>query len=396
MKSLSVLVGAVAVVMLSWFGLVHLASAYSIHSGNNVTLGQKKIDDTVYAAGRTIDINSDVTGDIFCAGQNVTITGTVHGDVICAGQNVHVSGTIFGDVRLAGQNVSLGARVTGNATIGSSSFALESGGAVGGDLSLGSGDASLNGKVGRDVVAGNNTIIINNSVGRNVKANTTELTLGSNARVNGNINLISVNNVKQEKGAVVSGKITRTAPAKSEGKRQMAGWAGFAWLLYWLIAMLFTALVLVLLLPGLFNRVSSQAFPRPWKALLTGFVASIVVPAVIVLLLGTLIGMPLAIIVGVFWLLALLLSWPMFAYLIGRWILRRSTKPLLIMLAGAVVLVILYFIPLLDVLAFLATIWFGTGMILLQLFHSTPKPVYDTTPAATEKTGNHGRKNREV
>lgn len=356
------------------------AGAQSFRSGNNVTTpSNKKINETLFAAGRTVNIDSEVFGDVFCAGQNITVSGAVHGDVVCAGQTVNVSGTVDGDVRLAGQNVTLGAKVAGNATITTQSFVLESTGKIGGDASIAGTDTTLNGEVGRDLAVGGSQVTVSSLVGRNVQASANNLTLSSSAKVNGNIALTSHNNIHKDSGAVVSGKITRTEPKEQPSKSKHGAIFGFglAWFLYCFLAMLATAMVLVLLFPRLFQGVTDQAMPRPWMALLTGVAASILVPVLGVIIAITIIGIPLAMLLALVWLVICFLSGPAFAYYIGRLILRRSTHALLIMLVGAAVLLVLYFIPILGILAILAAFWIGTGMLVLELFNRTPSPAYN-------------------
>lgn len=388
MKKLHLFIGIALISVVGLLGIGRIAAAYDIRAGDNVTISQdKKIYDSIYTAGRTVDITGEVFGDVFCAGQNVSVSGTVHGDVMCAGQTLNVSGKVDGDVRLTGQTVTLGAEVTRNATIAGQSFVLESTGSVAGDLTTGSQDATLNGRIGRDIVIGSGNVTINNLVGRNVKAQAETMKLMAGARVGGNIEITSDRDVSKDKQAVVSGKITRTAPEHGQSKsKHGAVWGfGIIWFLYWLLALLITAIVLTLLFPRLFHAVTDNATPRPWKALLVGFIASIVVPFSIVALAASVVGLPLALILGLVWLAALLLSGPLFGYYIGRLMLRDSRKPLLIMLAGATALIILYFIPILGFLAILATIWIGAGMLLLEIFQKTPKPSYNLTPA-TSKT----------
>jgi hypothetical protein len=382
MRRVYLLVGAALIAVFAALGLARVASAYSIHSGDNVTLSQgSPIYDTVYMAGRTIDINNEVFGDVFCAGQNVTVSGTVHGDVICGGQTVNISGKVDGDVRLSGQTVTLSAQVGGNATIGGQSFVMDSSAAIAGDLTTGATDATLNGKIGRDLVIGSGTVNINNVVGRNIKAQSETMKLLSGARVGGNIELTSKNNISQDPAAVVTGKISLSSPkAETKSKHFALFGFGIVWFLYWFGAMLLTAMVLVLITPRLFNSVTNRALPAPWKALLVGFVACMVMPIVIILTAFSLIGLPLAFMLGLLWLVALLLSGPLFAYYLGRLVLRRSTKPLLIMLAGSSLLIVLYFVPFLGILAMLAALWIGTGMLLLELLRRTPKPAYTLSP----------------
>lgn len=387
MRRLHLLLAVLLMTGIGLFGFITLASAYSFHSGNNVTLSQKTIYDSVYMAGRTVDINNTVYGDVFCAGQNVNVTGTVHGDVICAGQTVNVTGKVDGDVRLAGQNVTLGANVSGNATIGGQSFTLTSSGKVGGDLTAGSADTTLNGAVGRDAVLGGTTVTVNNTVGRNIKAQADTMKLTANARVGGNIALTSQHALSQDKGAVVTGTVSLTKPSETSKPRHAAPFGfGFIWFIYWFVAMLVTAIVLTLLFPRLFHSVTNQAMPRPWKALLIGFLATIAAPIIIVLSAASIIGLPLALLAGLAWLVVLLLSGPAFGYYLGRLILRGTRSPLLFMLVGAAVLVVLYFIPIVGILAVLAAMWIGTGMLLLALFRRTPRPSYRRLPAFDSKS----------
>lgn len=380
MKKFNLFAGAAVLAVVGLLGAYRLAGAYSIHTGDNVSLSQRKvINDTVYAAGRSVDINSEVYGDVFCAGQDINISGIVHGDVICAGQTVNISGTVDGDVRLAGQDVNLGARVGGNATVGGQSFVLQSNGSVGGDVTSGAQNATLNGKIGRDMVIGSGNVTINSVVGRNIKAQAGQMKLGSGANVGGNIDITSRNHVTKDKGAVVSGKISRTVP-KNETKPKHGAIFGFGiiWFIYWFLAMLVTALVLTLLFPRLFKSVTDRGLPGPWKALGVGFAASILVPVIIVLIAASLIGLPLAILLGLGWLVTLLLSGPVFAFYIGRLVFGNTFRPLLAMLVGAAILITLYFIPIFGILAVLAALWIGTGMLLMEIFRTTPKPDYSS------------------
>ncbi|HSX29743.1 MAG TPA: hypothetical protein VLE73_04255 [Candidatus Saccharimonadales bacterium] len=379
MKRARLLVGAIVITAFALLGAARMASAYSIHTGDAVNVsGNKVVQDTVYAAGSTVNIASEVYGDVFCAGQTVTITGTVHGDVICAGQTITITGHVTGDVRLAGQNVTVSAPVTGNATLAGQTFVLSSSGSIGGDATVGSSSSTLRGPIGRDLVVGGGTVVIDSSVGRDIKAQAQSMELASGAHVGGSISLVSQQDVKKDKGAVVVGKISRTEPTHEQARSKHGAvfGFGFGWFVYWLVALLVMTLALTLLFPRLFVGVSAHAIPRPWKALLVGFVASLVVPIIVLLSLVSIVGIPLAIVVACLWLAALLVSGPLFGFYLGRLILRGPSSPLLIALVGVGALVILYFIPIIGALTLAASTWIGTGMLLLHIFRSTPKPAY--------------------
>ncbi len=383
-KSLALTGLVVVAISLGWVGL---ANAHSFHSGTSVTLSQgQSIHESVFAGGRTIDIDNEVFGDIFCAGQTVHVSGVVHGDVLCAGQTVNVSGKVDGDVRLAGQTVTLGATVAGNATVAGQSFTLESGSKIGGDLTIGSTDAVINGVVGRDMAVGGDSVTITGEVGRNIKGSLNTLTLSSRARVNGDINYTSTKDLTRDSGATVSGTIKRTEPVQPNKSKHWAVFGfGIWWFVYWFASMLLTAMVIALLFPRMLQSVTDKAMPNPWKAALTGFLANAALPFVLILLAITVIGIPLALMVMLLWFVVLLLSGPLFGYYLGRLILPDSKKPLLIMLLGASILLVLYFIPIVGFLALLAVMWLGSGMLLLDIFQRTPTPTYDLEASPVKK-----------
>ncbi len=383
-RKYKILLSAVVLVTISFAGYAGLTNAHSFRSGTNVVADkQERIDHSLFAAGNTINISSEVFGDVFCAGQTVTISGTVHGDVICAGQTLTVNGTVNGDVRLAGQSITVGGTVSGNATIGGQSFMLSSGAKIGGDVTLGSSDGTFSGSVGRDIAAGGGSILIANSVGRDIKGNIENLELGGGARVQGNIEFRSNNEIKKASEALVGGKITRSeAPRESKSEGSFVN----GWFIYLFLAMLVTSMVLVLLFPRMLQRVTDRGLPRPWKALLVGLLAGLVVPVILIGLALTLVGIPLAILIGLSWLVVMILSGPIFGYYLGRLILRGSVQPLVIMLAGATVLLLTYFIPIIGFLAILIAFWGGAGMLLLELFHRTPRPAYNLSEVAVKTT----------
>jgi len=374
---------------LSALGFAATAQAQSFRSGNNVTVPSgQTVNSTVFAAGRTVDIAGNVNGDVFCAGSNVTVSGRVRGDVICAAQNLDVTGQVSGDVRLAGQNVTLGSQVNGNATITAQNFTQASGSTVQGDITIGGQDAALHGKVGRDVAGGAGTLTITNAVGRNLQANVTNLHLGSGANITGNITYTSNNTLQKDNGAQVGGTVTRHAPSKQAGKSHAAA----AWLfwLYLYLACVVAAVVLVLLFPRVFGRTALAARMHFGTTLLAGLIASIVVPVILVILMFTVIGIPLAIVLGAAWLLVWLLSGAFAAYLVGQWIFRGRVHPVLTMLVGAAILFLVDAIPFIGWAIWLVAGWVGVGMQLMLLKHTRgslheanqPPPEQDAKPSA--------------
>jgi cytoskeletal protein CcmA (bactofilin family) len=388
MRRVGYVFGVLLLALLSLGGWLSVAHAQTFRSGSNVsTPSNGVVNSSLFITGQSVDVAGTVRGDVFCAGQNVHVTATVQGDVICAGQNVTVSGRVSGDVRLAGQSVSLGASVSGNATILTQDMTLESGARVDGDLSVSGHGVHLNGPVGRDVAAAVTTLTVANSVGRNLQATVDKLQLAHGAYVGGNVTYTSPNTLTRASGVDVDGSIVYHTPTAHHGSA--VPW--LLWLLYLFVALLLTALLLVLLFPWLFHAAAELARGRLLRTFLIGLVASIVVPVVLLALALTIVGLPLAILAGLFWLLVVLLSAPFAAYLLGRLLLHRTTdNAIWTMLLGAFILLVLSLVPFLNILVDLVAYWFGLGT-MLQYVTRLPRPHYHMAegvanrPAATSK-----------
>jgi hypothetical protein len=157
----------------------------------------------------------------------------------------------------------------------------------------------------------------------------------------------------------------------------MAG-LSLGFILYVLAAGLFVTLVLVLHFPQAFQAITDHGVRSFGKSLLVGLVAAIAVPALVILLFLTVIGIPLALLVILAWILVQALAGIVFAYFLGRQIWRNQRNPVLMMLAGTIILIILYLIPIVGLIAFIAAMLLGTGMILLELNRRRPAPRYRT------------------
>lgn len=368
-------VAAIITVGVSW----SVAGAQSFRSGNTTTIEPKEVvDSTLWVSGRTIDIAGQVNGDVFCAGMNVTVSGTVRGDLLCAAQTIVISGTVTGDVRSAAQTVTVNGTVIHNLSAAAQSFNQSTKGSVKGDLSVGANDIAVNGAVGRDAVLGAQTITLGGPIGRNVKATVNDMRLNRGAKINGNLDYTSQNDVKIASGATVAGKTTKSTPKEDTAAKKPAAVAGFSFgfALYVLAAGLLTALVLILLLPQAIHAVTDQAVRSPWKSLLVGFLAAIAMPVLIIVLMVTVVGIPLALLLLVAWLLVQGLAWIMSAYYLGRLLLKNQRNAVLVMLLGALLLIVLCLIPFIGVVAFAAAMLFGIGMILLELNNRRPKHTY--------------------
>jgi cytoskeletal protein CcmA (bactofilin family) len=308
-----------------------------------------------FYSGALIDVSGTVDGDVYAAGQSVTISGDVTGDVIAAAQTITVTGHVDGNVRLAGQDVSITGEVTRSGTVFAANLTVGGTGSVGDDIVAAAGTVSIAGDVGRDVMVSVGRLVIDGSVG------------GSVTYMSDDDALIA--------DRAVDGTVERVAPPQTP-RVEVSPWAVFiGWFLgvfYALVALSIITLLAGLLFPRWLQRVTDHLVPSPWKALLVGFVASIAVPPALLFLAITIIGAPLALAGLLVWILLLLATFVYSAHYIGRLVLRRAQHPVITSVVGGVILIVALQIPWLNILVWLAMVFFGLGAQLLEFHRQRP------------------------
>lgn len=376
-KKLWLLLAAVATVFLL-FILGNSAGAWtSFRTGNSAYVGKSEnIDSSLWVGAKNIDIAGTVNGDLFCAGQTVNISGSVKGDIICVGQTINISGNVDGNIRLAAQTVNMTGNVVRNASIAAQTINFDTRSQVAGDANLAGSDLNLSGNIGRDLAVAGAALDLNGQVGRDLKANIEQITLTKDAKVGGSLDYTSKNKISFAGSNQVGGTVTQHHPRVNKGHiaSPLLFFGVFS------VAMIFmlivSALVITALLPVFVHRVSEQGIMRPWKALLTGLVASLAMPFVIILLMVTVVGIPIAILLGLAWLLINLSSGLFSAFWLGRVVWRGQRNALWIVMAGSLILIILYLIPVVGIIALVLATWLGEGMLILDLYSRTPRPHY--------------------
>lgn len=318
-----------------------------------------------FYTGVVIDVAGSVDGDVYASGQSVVISGDVTGDVIAAAQTISVTGTVDGNVRLAGQDVSITGDVSRSGTIFAANVTIADGGSFGDDLVVGASRVRIGGAVGRDVQAAAERLIVDGTVG-------------------GSVTYYGDNEARIADGAV-TGTVEQVEPPQTP-RVEVSPWAVFfGWFLgvfYALVALSLITLLAGLLLPRWLHRVTDHLMPTPWKALLVGFVAAIAVPVALLALAVTIIGAPLALAGLLVWMLMILATFLYSAYYIGRLLFRGAQHPVIKALVGGVILIVALQIPWLNILVWLAMVFFGLGAQLLELQRQRPWKVGPPTAGA--------------
>jgi cytoskeletal protein CcmA (bactofilin family) len=241
-----------------------------------------------------------------------------------------------------------------------------------GDVIVAHGSARIDGRVTGDVVAFDAPVRINGPVEGEVVAFTERIVIGPSGHVDGDVSY-------WDKSPAI------TVPGAVGGKTEKLDFDEFAaplgifaaWIAVWLamsVSTLLLGMALLWLAPRSLEAAREVARTSTGAAIGIGLAVFFGLPAVAVLLMITLVGLPL----GFALLLALLpiyaIGYTTSAFLLGRAIVKPPTGRFLAFLAGWGILRVIALVPGLGILAWLAAAVFGLGALGIALWRSRRDP----------------------
>lgn len=408
---------------------VPAASAFDGRSGERVVIAKDEvINDDLFVGGNTVVVDGTVNGDLIVGGQTVTINGKVTGNVITAGSSVTVNGEVGQDLLAAGAAVTIGrdARIGHNAYTAGASVESQAGSRIDGSLIIAAGQGLVSGQITNDLLAGAGRLRLENTVGRNAQlavGATTDnwspsyswgsnmppmpavqpgLTFGPEAHVAGSLEYTSPEAALGAES--VSAQVKHTLPPQDQqlsqelARRESTSSRVFD-AVRRLVALLLVGLLIAWLAPRWITGPAEKLVARPLPSLGLGLVGLIAAPLTWLVALGVII------LVAVIWgllslgslsALTLLAGFPalglafvailialghlcqtIIAYLAGRWIIGRiqpawNGKLYAPVLAGLLLLGVLFAVPVAGGVLELLVILAGLGAIILALTQGRP------------------------
>jgi len=349
-------------------------------SDKHIVLAKDEVLDRDYfAAGETVEIAGTVNGDVYAAGGKVIITGTINGDVLAVGGQVTIDGIVSQDVRVAGGQVTLGGSVGGNLTMAGGSLEVTKLAKLGGSVTVGGGSVTINAPVPKNIMAGAGQLTIGNTVAGDVTAGAGNLLLAADANIAGDLTVYTeeAEGLTLSESATVAGQTVIQQPPREFGKFRdewknadvKAGLAK-AWEAFnvvRLIIFLAIGLVTISLFPKFSYYVINHIEEKPWQSFGLGLFATLGVPVLLVLLMITVVGIPLALLIMLFYAILIYISMIYFAYWLGARILDRLGREgdrALTFVIGAMILWFLTTIAIVGQLTGMIAVFMGMGALL--------------------------------
>jgi hypothetical protein len=308
------------------------AQALQMLSGDQISV-DLPVEDDLFAAGNTVTLNAPVEGAVL-AGGNITVNAPISGDLFAAGGHIVVNADVAGKIVAAG------------------------------------GEIEVRGDTKNAVVAGG-TVTIHSDTVISRDAVITGGTVTNAGRVIGNLTVRAENFYNTGSAGSVDFK-------KSEGlqgfKTRLQELMNIIYLLM-TVGFLILGIIVLKVFPAPFFIVEEEVRKSPLKNILVGFVLIIASVILIILLAVTIVGFPVAVIIGMLVIIALMLSSLFVSFALGRKIVdicNVKTNDLLIFVLGYIVLSLLFRVPYAGWFIQIVAISLGFGAIMYAVYKHWP------------------------
>ncbi|MFN3232055.1 MAG: hypothetical protein ACE363_07820 [Alphaproteobacteria bacterium] len=355
------------------------------------------IEDDLFTAGGTVDVDARVGGDVVAAGGVMEIFGrvgdgliaaggevntgaAVAGDAIVAGGVITVDGPVGDNLYAAGGRVSVDSDITGKVIAAGGRVRLGREATVVEDVVISAGSTTVAGQVNGDLRINAGHAIILGEINGDVSVQAQQLEIGPDARIAGTLSVRSPEPAMISDQAEIVGEVTQVRTSSIFGGERDDD---VTTSIYFRLYMIALAALIQLIAPGFVRRSADRLMDRPISTLGVGLLGLTATPVILLLLIVIVIGIPFALIGLAAYGAALLLAVPLFSLLAAHWFLRRGNPdrvvgrwPVIGLAAAAlIVLFLIGLIPFLGGLVRLGVLCLGIGAAIMVIWQATrPAP----------------------
>lgn len=352
-------------------------------------------NDSTFSAGRTVFAASSSPGNAYVAGASVTVTGATAGDLTATGGSVTLAAPVTGDALLLGGSLSSRALIDGDlrAAGGSISveepvrgdfvatgFSVSDSAPVLGSVFIAAAEAQLlDGAKGPVIIYGNNVALGGTFGGDVTVIASGRVTLAASTTIAGSLSYEASESAVIPDSVAIAGGVHYTSasylPSAGASKALAVASIGI-----FLFARILGTLILAGLLAGLFPRLARAVAQRAFAGrirttlltMLLGFAALVATPILLLLLALTFIGIGIAALLFILYLLLVFLAFMYAGILLGSFVARRFEQRETVFwrdgVLGMFLLSIISLLPLVGMLAAFLLMMFAAGALLLLFF----------------------------
>ncbi len=344
-----------------------------------------------YVFGGSVTVNQPVAGDLTVAGGTVVVNAPVKGNVQAAGGTITLENIVQGNVRVAGGTIDITNNVNGNLVVAGGTVRIHAEAIIGGSILIMGGDTTIDGTVHGSVKVRGGSATVNGTLRGDADIETQNymqnghilgntvlssqvINFGPTATIAKNLRYWNTTG-KKDFGTVVAGTSTfDTSLALHDAPEH--GAAGFfaailaAFTVYILLSAALVLGLLLLMTKTFFRDASKILAKKPGKSFLHGLLFFLATPIIVVVLLITVIGLPIALAVALMYVISIVFAKLLAAMVLARWTETYYKKKwsdivvFFVALGLYIVLRLLTFIPILGWIVVFATVATTFGALL--------------------------------
>jgi len=351
------------------FSLHARAGLSMVHTQRYVAAQSEVLEHETWLLADEIQFDGVAQQAFLAAANEATLNGIFQKELWVVGAKIHWNGQAHESLRVAGQNsVQLHGAVSNNVTVVSAtSLVINESAVIDGDAWLASPTIVMLGHVKGSALVWGNEITIGGRFDQSLHVRAPDIVIRPGTRIEGNLYYMSPQEPAIPDSAMVRGEVKRIPLPVAEPAS-----TNWAMQFFFFVAAFLTGLAFLSALPRLADKAVKRVRHQFWKAALAGGIGLFVVPVISLGLLLLLVGIPLALALGAWYLTTLYLAKIVVALAIAGVIFQRdelAPQPLsaLILGAGLLLFYIVSALPMIGVPFMILVSITGFGGLILGI-----------------------------
>lgn len=358
--------------------------ASDVQIGKNVSIApDAPFLENVYVAGGQVNVAATSEKDLTVLGGRIIVTAPVNGDALLLGGTVDLLESVGGDVRVFGGDVVITKPIGGDVLVFGGTVSILPSASVGGDVIVFAGTVDVQGAVGGQLRVYAGAVSVNAPVGGVASIQAGEsVEFGEKTVFSDSLTYSAPKEAVVATGAVLGDSVLFTKNAQIERHKEfpkdgkgllIAGMAILgALILMKFVGMLVAALAVVHTFPRFSLAFSTEVLENFWKSAGIGFVATVVPPIAIIILVISVVGSYLGFILGALYLFGLLIAGVCVGIIAGAFLSKHFKKEVRVnwkwTILGTVVVFALSLIPIVGWILTALLFFASMGAVAVSLW----------------------------